>query len=117
MTTSHKTVLKQITSQKKSQKQERRLAKAYGGNVTPGSGNGWVHKNDVKTPTLSIEAKYTDAKSFSLKLADLIKAEKIALVDGRDIIFTVSFSGDEFVIIREADYRAMHHELLLWREC
>jgi len=104
-----------ITSLKKSQKQEQRLAKHYGGSVTPGSGNGWVHKNDVKTPTLSIEAKYTDAKSYSLKLADLIKAEKIALMDGRDIIFTVSFSGEEFVILREADYRDLHMQLKVIR--
>ena len=97
-----------ITGQKKAAKQEKRLAKAYGGQVTPGSGNGWVHKYDVKTPTLSIEAKYTDAKSYSLKVADLIKAEKIALIDGRDVIFTISFSGEEFVIIREADYRSLH---------
>lgn len=102
-----------ISSLKKSQKQEAQLAKRYGGQVTPGSGNGWVHKNDVKTPSLSIEAKYTDAKSYSLKLADLLKAEKIALMDGRDSIFTVSFSGEEFVILREADYR----ELLATLEC
>ena len=100
-----------IGSLKKSQKQEARLAKWYGGRVTPGSGNGWVHKNDVKTPSLSIEAKYTDAKSYSLKLADLIKAEKIALIDGRDSIFTISFSGEEFVILREADYRDQRIEL------
>lgn len=99
-----------ITGLKQSQKQEKRLAKAYGGGVTPGSGNGWVHKNDVKTDTLSIEAKYTDAKSFSLKLADLIKAEKYALIDGRDVIFTVSFSGEEFVIVREADYRDLRQD-------
>ena len=100
-----------ISSLKKSQKQEALLAKRYGGKVTPGSGNGWVHKNDVKTPSLSIEAKYTDAKSYSLKLADLLKAEKIALIDDRDSIFTVSFSGEEFVVLREADYREQHREL------
>lgn len=105
-----------ISSLKKSQKQEARLAKRYGGQVTPGSGNGWVHKNDVKTPSLSIEAKYTDAKSFSLKLADLIKAEKIALVDGRDSIFTISFSGEEFVILREADYRELRSTLDTFRK-
>ena len=105
-----------VSSLKKSQRQEARLAKRYGGQVTPGSGNGWVHKNDVKTPTLSIEAKYTDAKSFQVKLADLIKAEKIALVDGRDSIFTVSFSGEEFVILREADYRELRATLECFRE-
>lgn len=105
-----------ISSLKKSQKQEARLAKWYGGRVTPGSGNGWVHKNDVKTPTLSIEAKYTDAKSYSLKLDDLLKAEKIALMDGRDIIFTISFSGQEFVLVREVDYREQRSELEALRE-
>ena len=105
-----------ITGQKRSQKQEAHLAKVYGGSVTPGSGNGWVYKNDVMTPTLSIEAKYTDAKSYSLKLADLLKAEKIALIDGRDSIFTVSFSGEEFVILREEDYRAMRMKLEAFRE-
>jgi len=104
-----------ITGLKQSQKQEKRLAKAYGGGVTPGSGNGWVHKNDVKTDTLSIEAKYTDAKSFSLKLADLLKAEKYALIDGRDVIFTVSFSGEEFAILREEDYRDLHMQLKVIR--
>ena len=103
-------------SLKKSQKQEARLAKAYGGKVTPGSGNGWVHKNDVKTPTLSIEAKYTDAKSYSLKLADLLKAEKIALIDGRDTIFTISFSGEEFVVLREADYWELQNTLACLRD-
>jgi hypothetical protein len=105
-----------IPGQVRSKRQEARLAKAYGGNVTPGSGNGWVQKNDVRTKTLSIEAKYTDAKSFSLKLADLLKAEKYALIDGRDTIFTVSFSGEEFAILREEDYRSQRFELELLRD-
>lgn len=72
--------------------------------MTPGSGNGWVKKNDVRTPDLSLEAKYTDAKSFSLKVADLEKGEEYALADGRDFAFVISFSGREWVVLNESDY-------------
>lgn len=96
---------------KKSQRQERAAAKRYGGQVNPGSGNGWVHKNDVRTDVLSIEAKYTDKKQYTLKLDDLHTAEKIALVDGRDVIFLISFSGEEFCVVREADYRDLYERV------
>jgi hypothetical protein len=73
--------------------------------TSAGSGNGWVRKNDVRSDDLSIEAKYTDKKSYSLKQADLHKGEKHALVDGREFAFVISFSGEEWVVIREADYK------------
>jgi len=90
-----------------SRRQESGLAKRYDGTVTPGSGNGWVKKNDVRTDTLSIEAKYTDKKQFTLKQADLHTAETHALLDGRDSVFMVSFSGEEWAILREDDYRCL----------
>lgn len=93
------------TSLNKSQAQEKRLAKAYGGQTNSGSGNGWLRKNDVRTDDLSIEAKYTDAKQFTLKNADLIKAEQYGLIDGRDSVFIISFSGrDEWAVIRQEEY-------------
>lgn len=95
------------TSLKKSQRQEKRLAARYDGLTSAGSGNGWVRKNDVRTADLSIEAKYTDKKSYSLKQDDLHKGEKYALVDGREFAFMVSFSGEEWVVIREADYKEL----------
>lgn len=93
------------TSLKKSQQQEKRLAGRYDGLTSAGSGNGWVRKNDVRSADLSIEAKYTDKKQFTLKQADLHKGETYALVDGREFAFVVSFSGEEWVVIREADYK------------
>ncbi len=87
-----------------SQRQERSLAKRYGGTVTPGSGSGWVAKNDVRTDDLSIEAKVTRAKQFTLKQDDLLKGEKYALADGKDFVFIVSFGGQEWAIQREADF-------------
>ena len=89
----------------KSQRQERNGAKAFGGTVNSGSGNGIWRKNDVRTPTESIEFKYTDAKSYSLKLADLLKGERHALLDGRRFIFGIGFGTRErFVVLREEDY-------------
>lgn len=49
-------------------------------------------KNDVRTDDLSIEYKYTDKKSYSLKHDDLERAEKQALLDGgREFAFIVAF--------------------------
>lgn len=90
---------------KRSRQQESRGAQRLGGRVTSGSGNGWVTKNDVKTDDLSVEFKYTDKKSYSLKHSDLQKAERNALMDsGREFAFVVGFgvSGridDEYVVI------------------
>lgn len=95
------------TSLRKSQTQEKKAASRYGGHVNPGSGNQWYHKGDVRTPDLLIEAKYTDAASYSLKVADLHKVEKQAYAIDKDWAFLISFGGEEFVVIRESDYLSM----------
>ena len=98
---------------RESQKQEKRLAERYGGSTNSGSGNGWIRKGDVRTPEVLIEAKYTDAKQFTLKHVDLQLAERQALVDGRDAVFIISFGGTEWAVIREeeyADYRRLLQE-------
>lgn len=86
--------------QRRSRRQEEAGAQRYGGQRVAGSGSGWVTKNDVKTPDLSIEYKFTDKKSFSLKAADLEKAERNALIDGgRSFAFIVELGGNEYVVI------------------
>ena len=85
--------------QRESQKQERQAAERFGGRRTTGSGNGWVQKNDVRTPTHSMELKYTDKKSFSLKLADLLLAEQYAILDGREMLFGISMGGQVYWIL------------------
>lgn len=94
---------------KRSRQQERRAAKVHGGVVTKGSGNGWAAKNDVKTPTLSIEMKTTNAMSYRLTEDELLEAEKQALLDGRDALFAISFgrSGRNWVVMSEEDYLLM----------
>lgn len=101
----------------KSRRQEQRAADRMGGRVTPGSGNGWATKNDVKTDDLSVEIKYTDKKSYSLKHEDLKKAERNALMDsGREFAFLVGFGDpntkrvdDEYVVITRGYFESLRN--------
>ena len=73
---------------KHSRRQEDRVASLFGGSRTPGSGNG-IRKNDVRTPDLSFELKYTGKSQYTLKASELEKGEKHALLDGRDFAFGI----------------------------
>jgi hypothetical protein len=114
--------------QKKSQKQEAAVAARLGGRPVAGSGAGWVTKNDVKTDDLSVEVKYTDAKSYSLKYADLQKAEKQALLDsGREFAFLVGFGKPgapgslvierEYVVVSREYFEHLRNQQVPEREC
>lgn len=87
-----------------SRKQEARGAKIFGGTVNSGSGNGWKRKNDVRTPDYSIEYKVTAKASYTLKAADLITAEKYALLDGRTMLFGIQLGGRNWVLLTEEDF-------------
>lgn len=93
--------------QKASVKQEKKWAEKVGGIRNPGSGNGWRHKNDVREDDFSHELKFTSKSQFTLKLADLLTAEKNALVDGKEMTFVIEMGGRNWVIV--ADYT--FHEL------
>lgn len=93
-----------------SRKQEKRLAEHYGGRRTPGSGNGWVKKNDVRSPDLSIEAKTTAKKQFTLKADDLERGERHALLDGRDFVFVIEMNGREWVVLAREDFDLLRDE-------
>lgn len=93
---------------KRSQRQERKGAVKYGGYRQSGSGNGWANKNDVRAPGLSIEYKYTDKKSYSLKAPELEQGEENALLDGgRDFALFVELNGREWVVTSR-DYWEEH---------
>lgn len=87
-----------------SRDQEKRLAASFGGRRTPGSGNQWDRKNDVRTPDLSIEAKTTTKGQYILKAKELEMGEKNALLDGRDFLFVVEMNGRNWVIMPIEDY-------------
>jgi hypothetical protein len=93
-----------------SRRQERQWADRWGGEVTPGSGNGDKFKADVRTAIHLIELKYTKAMQFTLKLGDLKRIEQQALLDGRDPVFGIEFTGfagdNRYVVLPEWDYLA-----------
>jgi hypothetical protein len=78
-----------------SRRQEEGLAKTHGGRRVAGSGNGHWTKNDVRNSRVSYEAKTTKHKSFTLKLEELLKAERNALMDGRESVFVVEFDNEK----------------------
>lgn len=80
-------------SQKRSAKQEKTAAKRTGGRVTPGSGNQPGIKGDVRVEgSARIECKCTTAKSYSLKLVDLMKIEEAADRDENPVL-EIEFQG------------------------
>jgi len=81
-------------AQRRSRKQEQRIAEEIGGRTQPGSGNTWHSKSDVRAILdLRIEAKYTDQDYYILKRADLFELEDAALRGGlEDWAMQVDFS-------------------------
>jgi len=73
--------------QKQSQKHEKRLAKAVGGQTTAASGAFWSRKGDVRSDTLLIEHKWTGKKSKTISSAELKKISDEAIMDGRLPVF------------------------------
>jgi hypothetical protein len=94
---------------KKSQRQERRGAALLGGTVNAGSGNGWVRKNDVRTPEYSVEYKVTGKKQYAIKDAELQTAEKQALLDGREMLFGIQMeSGRNWIVMSEETFLTLN---------
>ena len=90
----------------RSAKQEKRLAKSFGGRTTSNSGAKFG-ENDIKTPDFEIEAKTTYAKQFPLKLETLKSAAKKCPFEKIPLLI-VEFDGgerkDEYVIIERGDF-------------
>ena len=92
------------TGIKKSRRQEKRLAREFKGRRQPGSGHFVGLKGDVLSPKYLFEAKYTDKKSYSLKLTTLEKIECEAARSQRIPVLTVCFGGREYFILRRMDF-------------
>lgn len=88
---------------KKSQKQEKTVAKNLNGRVTPASGALWGAKGDVRTDIFLIECKTTDKSSYSLKASIWNKICDEAVADGLRLpLMIISVAGNEFAVIEAA---------------
>ena len=98
--------------QKQSQKHEKRLAKAVGGQRNVASGAFWFRKGDVRSKDLLIEHKWTGKKSFTLKSDVLEKITTEALLDSRTPVLGISLNGSNYVILDENDFLTIREFLL-----
>jgi hypothetical protein len=97
--------------QKESQKHEKRIAKAVGGQTTAASGALWSRKGDVRSETLLIEHKWTGKKSKTIQSAELRKITTEAIIDGRLPVFGIHLDGEDYVILMETDFLEMWNKL------
>lgn len=89
--------------QKQSQHHEKRLAKVLGGKTVAASGAFWSRKGDVRSDKVLVEHKFTAAKSYSLKISELVKLEKEAITVGRVPVFGISLGGRNYFVLLEDD--------------
>jgi hypothetical protein len=94
-------------TKKASLKQENEVAADNNGTVNPGSGNGWRHKNDVRSATVSFECKTTAKRTFSLKAAELEEAERYALLDAKEMAFVVDIERRRYYIVTQRMWQDM----------
>lgn len=97
--------------QKNSQKHEKRLAKAVGGQTTAASGAFWSRKGDVRSKTLLIEHKWTGKLSKTIQSKDLKKITNEAIMDGRLPVFGIHLDGEDYVILLETDFLELWDKL------
>lgn len=90
--------------QKQSQKHEKRIAKAIGGQTTAASGAFWSRKGDVRSETLLVEHKWTGKKTKTISSAELKKITNEAIMDGRLPVFGIHLDGEDYVILLETDF-------------
>lgn len=90
---------------RKSRQQEKDTAKAYGGRTQPGSGSGWVHRNDVLSDEFLIENKRTDnARSITIKADDLRLLRINAFRRDRIPLMEFQLGGHDYVILHRDDF-------------
>lgn len=72
-------------------KNEKEVMKSLGLKPVPGSGSGWVHKEDGESETLLVQLKSTDANSYRIQMLDIKKLEYHAEVSHKSPVFLIQF--------------------------
>lgn len=90
---------------KLSRRQEKDTAKRYAGRTTPGSGSGWLHRNDVRSDEFLIENKRTDnERSITIKADDLRQLRINATRLDKVGIMEIYLGGHNYVILHSDDF-------------
>lgn len=83
-------------------KNEKEVMKSFGLEQTPGSGNGWVIKEDGQNENVIAQLKSTDAMSISISKLDLEKLKYNASVSHKLPVFIIQFliDGDTYLLTK-----------------
>lgn len=98
---------------KKSQVQEKRIAKELGGKTQPGSGCFDHFKGDVKLDDYLIEAKRTDKNSITVKAEWLSKIDHEAINVGKTPALVIEIGGmngfteNEWIAIPMSEFKKL----------
>ena len=87
-----------------SQKQEKSVAKQFGGKTTPASGAKWAQKADVRTDRFLVECKTTSKDYYSLTAKVWEKIEEEAIRDhGRVPLMVIDLNNSDRVVVFKAN--------------
>ena len=91
--------------QKLSDRQEKDAADFYNGTVQPGSGSGWLHRQDVKSKQFLVECKRSGKKSITIKATDWEQLRKEAILSDHDPIMDIELDGRKYAMLPRDDLR------------
>jgi hypothetical protein len=86
---------------RRSNRQERARAREVGGRVQAGSGSSWRAAGDVKTEDFLEEMKWTDNKSYGLKVSEWNAIKRKAQSQGRQPRLVIEFPQEGLRLIVE----------------
>lgn len=84
---------------------EREVMELLGLRQVPGSGNGWVAKEDGESEHVLCQLKSTDASSIRVQKQDIDKLEYHAIVSKKLPAFAIQFvrSGQVYLLVKPSD--------------
>lgn len=88
-------------------KNEREVMESLGMKQTPGSGNGWIAKEDGENEHVLCQLKSTDAASIKVNKLDLDKLEYNAGVTRKMPVFAIQFlqSNQTYLLVKPEDLK------------
>lgn len=100
-------------AQQKSQKQEKRIGNLPGGRKQINSGRNWFSKRDVRLGGYLVEARITDAQSYTIKKKEFeqITSEAIQTPPGMLPAMMLEIAGLRLVVTREQDHMFMEQRV------
>lgn len=97
------------------EKQEKRLAKSFGGTRNAGSG-AFDRKGDVRAPGVLFEAKWTAKNQITIRRQVLEKIITEATAEGRVPILAIELGGVDYMLLTASDLMELRGKAGLGQE-